>query len=92
MLLHGVQDAENVQEEVDDVQVEVDGGQHMLLGGELVHEEVGVIDDEGTEEESTCPGVHQLHHIIIEKQLEYSLRLSIVAMKHRKTRCSLAGK
>lgn len=69
VLLHGVQDAEDVQEEVDDVQVEVDGGQHMLLGRQLVHEEVGVIDDEGTEEEGPGPSVYQLHCVVVEEQL-----------------------
>lgn len=32
VLLHGVEDAQDVEEEIDNVQVEVDGGQDVFLG------------------------------------------------------------
>ena len=38
-----------MQEEIDDVQVEVYGSQDVLLRGELLHQQAGVIDDEATE-------------------------------------------
>lgn len=66
-----------MQEEVDNVQVEVYGGQHVLLRGQLVHEEVGVVDDEGAEEESTSPGIHQLQRVVVEEELQWSLGLEI---------------
>uniref|UniRef100_A0A8D3D290 Beta-2-microglobulin n=1 Tax=Scophthalmus maximus TaxID=52904 RepID=A0A8D3D290_SCOMX len=39
VLLHGVEDAQDVQKEVDDVQVEVDGGQDVLLWRQLLHQQ-----------------------------------------------------
>lgn len=63
VLLHGVEDTQHVEEEVDDVQVEVDGGQDVFLGGELLHQQVGVIDDESTEDQSSASSRHQLRHV-----------------------------
>jgi len=68
LLLHGVQDTQDMQEEVDDVQVEVDGGQDVLLGGQLVHQEMGVVDDEATEQQSPGASKQQLCCVIVEEE------------------------
>ena len=39
---HGLQDSQDVEEEVDEVQVQVDGGQDVLLCRQLVHDQVSV--------------------------------------------------
>lgn len=70
VLLHGVEDAQDVDEEVDDVQVQVDGGQDVLLGGQPVHQQVGVIDDEAAEDQRPSTREQQLRHLIVEEQLE----------------------
>lgn len=58
-----------MQEQVNDVQVQVDGGQDVLLRGQLVHQQVGVKDDEATEHKGSSTSEHQLHRLIVEKQL-----------------------
>lgn len=70
VLLHRIQDAEDVQEQVDDVQVQVDGGQDVFLWGELVHDQVCVVDNEATEEQGPCPGEYQLYCLIVEEELQ----------------------
>lgn len=69
VLLHGVEDTQDMQEEVDYVQVEVDGGQDVLLGWQLAHQNVCVVDDEAAEEQRTGAGKHQLHRVIVEEKL-----------------------
>lgn len=76
VLLHGVQDTQDVQEEIDDVQVEVDGGQDVLLGGELFHQQVGVIDDETAEDQSPGPGQNQLCAVTVKEELQREERVS----------------
>lgn len=68
VLLHGVNDTQDVQEEVDDVQVEVDGGQDVFLGGELLHQQVGVIDDETAEDQGSGSGQDQLCAVTVEEE------------------------
>ena len=51
-----LQDAEDVDEQVEEVQVEVDGGQYVLLRGQLVHYHVHVKHDEATEQQSSSNG------------------------------------
>ena len=41
-----LKDLEDLDEEVDDVQVQLDGGQDVLLGGHAGHDHLGVVDDE----------------------------------------------
>lgn len=74
VLLHGVKDAQNVQEEVDYIQVQVDWGQYVLLGRQLAHQNVCVVDDEAAEEQSAGAGAHQLHRVVVEENLVYSRR------------------
>lgn len=70
VLLHRVKDTQDVQEEVHDVQVEVDGGQDMLLGGELLHQQVGVVDDEAAEDQSPGSSQDQLGTLAVEEELQ----------------------
>ena len=45
-----IKDAEKVEEEIDDIEIEGDGGMDVLLSRHLVHDHVGVVDDvEGKE-------------------------------------------
>lgn len=69
VLLHGVEQTQDVQEEVDNVQVQVDGGQDVLLGGELLHEQVGVVDDETAEYQGSGSSIDQLYAVAIEEEL-----------------------
>lgn len=59
-----------MQEEVNNVQVEIDGGQDMLLGRELLHQQVGVVDDEAAEDQSTGSSKDQLCTVTVEKELK----------------------
>lgn len=70
VLLHRVEDAENVQEEVDNVQVEVNGGQDVLLRRELLHQHAGVIDDEATEDQGPSSSQEQTCIITVEEELQ----------------------
>lgn len=70
VLLHRVEQTQDVQEEVDNVQVEVDGGQDVLLGGELLHQQVSVVDNEGAEDQSAGSSKDQLRAIAVEKELK----------------------
>jgi hypothetical protein len=42
---------EDVKEEVDDVEVELDGGHNVIIRAELIEDEPRVVDDEQAEEE-----------------------------------------
>ena len=58
-------DAENVHEEVDDVQVEVEGGEHVLLGAERVlvaapHHQLSVVDDVEAEDDAADARIHKV--------------------------------
>lgn len=77
VLLHGVEDPQDVQEEVDDVQVEVDGGQDVLLWGQLLHQQVGVVDDEAAEDQGPGAGQDQLCAVAVEEELQREQRVSI---------------
>lgn len=77
VFLHGVEDTQDVQEEVDYVQVEVDGSQNVLLGWQLAHQNVGVVDDEAAEEQSASAGTHQLHCIVVEENLSYNRKMQL---------------
>lgn len=58
-----------MQEEVDNVQVEIDGGQDVLLRGELLHQHVGVVDDEPTEDQSPSSSQDQLCAVTVKEKL-----------------------
>lgn len=63
-------DPQNVQEQVDNIQVQVDRSVDVFLGGHLVHDHVGVIDNEEGEEESATDGQSQLYHGTLEEDLK----------------------
>lgn len=69
MLLHVVQNTQDMQEEVDNVQVEVDGGQNVLLRGELLHQHVGIVDDKATEDKCPSSSQDQFCTITVEEKL-----------------------
>jgi len=52
-----------VQEEVEDVEVQIDGSQDVLLRGELVHHHVGVEHDEQREHDRTRHRDGLLHQL-----------------------------
>lgn len=58
-----------MQEEVDDVQVQVDGGQDVLLGRQLLHQQVRVVDDEATEDQGAGAGHDELGAVAVEEEL-----------------------
>lgn len=60
-LLAVTHDAQDVDEEVEDVQVEVDGAEDVLVCAELVHEQLSVDDDKGAEEEGATHAQEHLH-------------------------------
>ena len=63
-------DAENVHEEVDDVQVELDGGQDVLLGAESGHDHLRVHDDEQREEEGPAHRQRRVRQLVAEEDLQ----------------------
>lgn len=70
MFLHGVENAQDVQEQVDYVQVQIDGCQDVFLGGQLMHQQVGIENDEPAEQQSSSPGEDQLHCVVVEEKLK----------------------
>ena len=64
-----MENPQDVDEEVDKVEIEVDGGEDVLLRRELVHDDVSVKDDEATEEQSTTNRENKLESLAPEEQL-----------------------
>ena len=65
-----LEDTQDVDKQVNKVQVEVDGGNDVLLRRELVHDDVGVKDDKTTEQHSPSNGQHKLQCLAPEEQLQ----------------------
>lgn len=61
--------AKDVDKEVDEIQVEVDGSHDVILSGKLVHDEVGVKYDEATEDQGACDREHKLQCLAPHKNL-----------------------
>ena len=59
-----LQDLEDLDEEVDDVQVELDGCEDVLLGAESGHDHLGVHDDEHGEEEGAANSESSVSHLV----------------------------
>lgn len=70
MFLQGVKNAQDVQEEVDYVQVQIDGRQDMFLWWQLVHQQVRIKNDEAAEEQSSGSSENKLHCVIVEEELK----------------------
>lgn len=60
VVLLAVEDAQNGEEEVEDVEVEADGGGDLLLDVVLAHDELGVDEDVGAEEEGGDAAIDEL--------------------------------
>ena len=65
-----LQDLKDLDEEVDDVQVELDGGQDVLLGTKSGHDHLGVHNDEHGEEECSSHSQSSVCHLIAHEHLE----------------------
>ena len=78
-LAHRTQD---VQEEVDDVEVEVDGGVHVVLGRDALHDHLCVEDDEEGEEDGSPDGEAARHRLAREEHLRTSMHCTRPTM-HR---------
>lgn len=62
-------EAQDVDEEIDEIEVEVDGRKDVLLRGHLVHDHVSVKDDEATEESSPAHRDDKLGSLAPEEHL-----------------------
>jgi hypothetical protein len=60
-ILHVTQKAENIEEKVDEIEIEADCSQDVLIGGEAAIDEVCVIDDIPTEQQSASNGINEAH-------------------------------
>ena len=65
-----LQNLEDLDEEVDDVQVELDGGQDVLLGAESGHDHLRVHDDEQREEEGPAHRQRRVRQLVAEEDLQ----------------------
>ena len=72
-LLAVAKDTEDVEEEVYDVEIEVDGCVDVLLCRHLVHHHVGVVDDEEGEQDCSGNRNSKVHHRAWEKNLKARL-------------------
>lgn len=55
-----IKDSQDVDEEINNIHVQVDGGKDVLLWRQIMHQHLGIIYDEETEKNSPCPGQHKL--------------------------------
>ena len=66
-----LQNSEDVDEEIDDVQVQFDGGHDVFLGGHFVHDHLSVVDDEQSEHSHASETHHQFGSARVEDQLKH---------------------
>ena len=64
------QNFEDLNEEIDNVQVELDGGQDVLFSAEPGHDHLGVHDDEQREEEGASHSQGGVSQLVTHKHLE----------------------
>ena len=69
LIVLGIQESQNAQEQIYKVEVEVDGSKDVLVGRQLPHQHVGVKDDESTEQQSTTNRDDQLKGFTPHKHL-----------------------
>merc|ERR1712026_248316 len=67
-----LQNFEDFNEQIDDVQIELDGGQDVFLCTESGHDHLGIVDDEEGEEESSSHCHGGVSQLIAEEYLEES--------------------
>ena len=77
-LLAVAKDTEDVQEEIDDVEIEVDGSVYVFLRGDLVHDHVGV---EYNEEGGASDRDRKVHDRTREENLRRRWRGSSVSCR-----------
>lgn len=70
MFLQGIKNAQDIQEEVDYVQVQIDGRQDMFLWWQLVHQQVCIKNDKPTEEQRSGSSENQLHSVVVDEDLK----------------------
>ena len=66
----GLEYAQDVDEEIDDVQVEFNRGHNVLLRGHFGHNELSVNNDEETKHTCTAHTHHQLKRVGLEVELK----------------------
>lgn len=76
-LFHWIEDSEDFDEQVNHVQVQVDGRQNVFLGGEFVHQHVSVENNESWEQQGTGNCIHQLKCLTVEEKLKENHRKSV---------------
>lgn len=69
VLLHGIQDSQDFHEQVDDVQIQVDGGQDIFFWRKLVHQHVGVKHNECRKQQGSGDGINKLQSFTMEEKL-----------------------
>lgn len=67
VLIDSLQYAQYVDEQVDDIHVQVDGGQDVLLRRQVLHHHLRVVDDEQAEDEGASDGDQQLKQGVLDK-------------------------
>jgi len=60
-ILEVVEKAENVEEEIDEIQVETDSAHNKFIRGQLCVDDVGVVHDVTTKEEASTDGHDKIH-------------------------------
>ncbi len=69
-------DSEEVKEEVENIQVEADGGVDVVLGRDAVSDHVRIKHNEEGENESPAHSYQQIHHLRLEENLQRENKLS----------------
>ena len=70
VLLKLVQKLQDLDEEIDDVQVEVEDSDDVVLWADVLHDQLGVIDDEAREEDSSHDRQAGLHQWAADEDLQ----------------------
>lgn len=58
VLFHCIQDAQNLNKEIDNIEVQVDRGQNVFLRRQLMHQHVSVKHNESRKQQSSSNGIH----------------------------------
>lgn len=61
--------SENVQEEIEDVQVEIDGSMDVFLRSDFSHDHVGVKDDEEGKEKGSSTSNEDIKELTLQEHL-----------------------
>jgi len=82
VLTSRLHDAEDVDKQVDEVQVEVDGSHDVLLWRQLVHDHVSVKYDKAAEEQGTSNGEDKFYSLTPEEQLHNDVQILPQYQRH----------